>query len=859
MEEEENISAEGKRSVAFGRGATGNNTYTGDHKFSLFQLFINLNELGGKQKSHNVELPLTKNELRQRTRLLNRVENDWITNVLEKSLHLSEFIELQLENRSNAVKSLFEDVQTSPETFRENVDTSIADVFIQQEAQTLLILGEPGGGKTTILLELAQKLIDGAKKDSNEPIPVVFILSSWRPKKLQKFADWIIHELKIRYKVSPTLGKKWVEDQRMLLLLDGLDEVKAEFRKACVNSLQQFLNEYNLTEIVVCSRVADYDAISIRLEFQRAIYIQPLTLEKINHALEIAGNQLESVKKLLETDTVLQELSMSPLILNVIALAYHGITFENLPELDSIEERKQHLFNKYIEQMLKRKVDNLRYSKKQTIHWLTWLAQRMYWEPESESQTIFSIEQMQPNWLKLSKEKQIYHIGLKLRAGIRAVFISAVLFIGCSLIGSSPSSIKMLISLLGYGLLFGIIPGVIAYAHSSGMTGDPVEDSIETVETLQWSWERALRGLRIGLPIGILTGLSYGFGSGWILGTLLPTQYGGIASGIAIGVISGLILGLAFGLNVWLDEGFSGPRIEKKVYPNQGIKQSGISAIILASIGGLIVGFLSLSLQGSFLASILGLCFIFNKAGDAVIKHFILRISLYANGKVPWDLYEFLEYSKDRTFLHRVGGSYKFYHRAVMEYFASLEPDPVEQQLIQIKNKTYLKNKYLSQKYAEILEICQSLLKVTGDESENITQNLVKLYYTRKIDTESESLESEVLELLRNLIDENHLEIATQINNIGVFYYGQENYSESESLYHIALELFKHFDQQDNINSIICLNNLAQLHLTLTNYKEAKLLYERVLKSRKQLQNNNRSELIIECKNKIALINSTLD
>lgn len=43
----------------------------------------------------------------------------------------------------------------------------------------LLILGEPGAGKTTELLIVAQRLVDEATKDSAQPIPLVFELSSW--------------------------------------------------------------------------------------------------------------------------------------------------------------------------------------------------------------------------------------------------------------------------------------------------------------------------------------------------------------------------------------------------------------------------------------------------------------------------------------------------------------------------------------------------------------------------------------------------------------------------------------------------------------------------------------------------------
>ena len=45
----------------------------------------------------------------------------------------------------------------------------------------LLILGEPGAGKTTELLSVAQLLVKEATNDNDKPIPILFELSSWTP------------------------------------------------------------------------------------------------------------------------------------------------------------------------------------------------------------------------------------------------------------------------------------------------------------------------------------------------------------------------------------------------------------------------------------------------------------------------------------------------------------------------------------------------------------------------------------------------------------------------------------------------------------------------------------------------------
>ena len=73
---------------------------------------------------------------------------------------------------------------------------------------TILILGEPGSGKTTMLLELARKCIARAEQDDNQPIPVVFNLSSWDGK--QSIDAWLVNELEIKYNASRKTAESWV-------------------------------------------------------------------------------------------------------------------------------------------------------------------------------------------------------------------------------------------------------------------------------------------------------------------------------------------------------------------------------------------------------------------------------------------------------------------------------------------------------------------------------------------------------------------------------------------------------------------------------------------------------------------------
>lgn len=344
-----------------------------------------------------IKPPSGKQEYRFREVLLNKVKQYWIKGVLEKSLFTQGLIDIGLKERLDAVKRPSKIVQEIPHQSGQILPEgkSVSNVFNQMgKGRTLLILGEPGAGKTITLLKLAKELIARTENDLSQPIPVVLNLSSWGNKQ-QTIANWLIEELNSTYQISKALGKVWVENQQLLLLLDGLDEVKIERRETCIRAINEFMQEHGLIEIVVTSRIRDYEALSTRLQLQGAICIQPLTFQQVNQYLDRSGEQLEAVKKLLQQDIALQELAKSPLILSIMALAYKGKKLEDLPSKGSKEEHRKHLFDTYIERMFQRRKSKSRYSKKQAIRWLSWVGQQMF----NKSQTVFFIERIQPTWL----------------------------------------------------------------------------------------------------------------------------------------------------------------------------------------------------------------------------------------------------------------------------------------------------------------------------------------------------------------------------------------------------------------------------------------------------------------------------
>lgn len=367
--------------------------------------------IGSSRVSEKPIFPASEEEIgardaHNRQAMLNRVRDFWLKGVLKRSLHEEARIELGLEERRGAVAERPWDVilQTPDRPdCKLAPGTKISDVF-ERVGRSLLILGEPGAGKTTTLLELAREMIDRADKDPSEKIPVVFNLSSWTDP-TQTIADWLVEELRTKYHIPKKIAAHWVENDALLLLLDGLDEVARERRAACVEAINGFLDEH-LVPVAICCRKEEYEALDSKIKLQSAILLQPLTPEQIDGYLERLSPNLDSLREVLRRDQELQEFAKTPLILSIMILAYRGTSAEELQSFGSAEERRRHLFKTYVDQMFKRttRIDPKLYPKEKTIHWLSWLARNM----SENNQTVFLIERMQPSWLETKAQRRFF-------------------------------------------------------------------------------------------------------------------------------------------------------------------------------------------------------------------------------------------------------------------------------------------------------------------------------------------------------------------------------------------------------------------------------------------------------------------
>jgi len=508
---------------------------------SFQQTFLEVLEWPVEEDTLQVEpRPLSMLERRNRQRFLDKVQTFWITGVLEHSLHGMARIALSLAALPDAVEHPWRLVFAQPDRppLLFEAGTTMSQVY-DRACGELLILGEPGAGKTTLLLELACDLIARARSDETLPLPVVFNFSSWSQKQLP-LAEWLVEELHLKYQVPRQLGTAWVQTDSLLPLLDGVDEVAAEHREACIKAINAFRWEHGLLPMVVCSRSSDYFMQPQRIVLHSAVTVQPLTPEQIEAYVEQAGEPLSALRAALHRDAMLRELTSTPLMLSILTLTYQGLPVDDLLRKASLMDQQRQVFEHYIERMLSHRGTMMHHTREQTTHWLAWLARQM----KQHNQTVFYIEHLQPDWLSGERARQAYdRWALRFPAVLMGILVSLTIN---SSIGSffTPAPLFALPSLT----LNIVLGGFIGWLLSAGSTIRQPHESSKRVKRDTGS--RLVRQLRIGACIGLGAGLITGLIAG-LFGWLSFGVFGGLITGLS----DGLSLGLGFGLSAGLLSG----------------------------------------------------------------------------------------------------------------------------------------------------------------------------------------------------------------------------------------------------------------------------------------------------------------
>jgi hypothetical protein len=144
----------------------------------------------------------------------------------------------------------------------------VSELLRSLPLRQLVVLGEPGAGKSVLAVMLAHQLLSHPQQ--GEPIPLVLPVSSWNPT-VESVADFVTRRLREDFAEPPGVADRLMTEPQpgedgqpagwwVMPVLDGLDEVAPAWHPAAVKAVEQFAATDH--PVVVTCRV---------WEFQRAV------------------------------------------------------------------------------------------------------------------------------------------------------------------------------------------------------------------------------------------------------------------------------------------------------------------------------------------------------------------------------------------------------------------------------------------------------------------------------------------------------------------------------------------------------------------------------------------------------------
>ncbi|NUT49398.1 MAG: NACHT domain-containing protein [Saccharothrix sp.] len=603
-----------------------------------------------------------------RRAMLSRMRRYWVDEVLRQSLHQQTIVELGLQERPDVLRRTWSLVLEEQDRVPRPMDpgVTLADV-VEQHRGGLLVLGAPGAGKTTMLLTLLDDLLNEAARYDTTPIPVMFRLSTWTSSGGRALEQWIVDELcGPLYGVPRDLAEQWVADERVLPLLDGLDEVASDDQRACVRAIDAFHAAHRLLPLVVSSRAADYEALDLRLSLGAALVIQPLSPTQIEDYLDRLGEPVIGLREALREEPSLWELLQTPFLLNVAVHAYRGKPVEEISKGDPLPQRQSRLIAAYVERALRRKDAGARYNPDDAVRWLTFIARTLGRRLEN----FFVVEMADLSWLSPPRRSLI-------------ALLTAIP--GGVLAGGA---IGMLMGLF-FDPVVGITSGIfvaIAFGIPLVRFGDrPALKCITFNDRSKFPDNR-----RNTLINDVFRTLSFVAWFAPVLGVL------GLALGAFVGAVVSLIAGSPF-LGTSLRGALAGPVLMAMAsvlviismppprYGRQNLRHrpsgSGFrDAVWFALVPGVIVSAQASSTlidaygaNGLLGGVLLGCAVGYLYSGRGLLGHWLAHLVLAQTGGVPKSLSSFLDFTTNQTLMLKVGSGYMFAHRLLLEYFAGLE------------------------------------------------------------------------------------------------------------------------------------------------------------------------------------------
>jgi len=174
-----------------------------------------------------------------------------------------------------------------------------------------VLLGQPGGGKSTTLCRLAADRAAAALECPGAPLPILVNLGAWTGG--ETFGTFLAEQTQ---SIGDTIDAL-AAAQRLILLLDGLNEISMAHRAAKAKAIREYLT-YPLRRafpVVVACRGDDYDGdLDLGLD---TLTIQPLSPQRVHEVLVHWMKRADPISGETRADALFWQLAGDPALASV--------------------------------------------------------------------------------------------------------------------------------------------------------------------------------------------------------------------------------------------------------------------------------------------------------------------------------------------------------------------------------------------------------------------------------------------------------------------------------------------------------------------------------------------------------------
>ncbi len=154
--------------------------------------------------------------------------------------------------------------ETEEDIFEKQVELTVEEAISDVRNNHMVILGEPGVGKTCLLQHIAFKVSTSAEHSGIKSVlPVLIPLREYPEfgrKQGEMFKEFVFHYIRSRIlSLSYEILEELLESNSFFFLLDGLDEVVSQSERVQLSrQVEQFMSQYPGARIILTSRPAGY-------------------------------------------------------------------------------------------------------------------------------------------------------------------------------------------------------------------------------------------------------------------------------------------------------------------------------------------------------------------------------------------------------------------------------------------------------------------------------------------------------------------------------------------------------------------------------------------------------------------------